>query len=143
MQSQSDSTQHYQWHAAASALFFAGRYEEADAACDRTLSEMPRYPGALRLKVARSGLLGNAGACPRIKSECSLFSVKCFRLKIAAYLLTVMQSASAGPGVLLHAAESTSPCLEITIVAPGQVTETSRSPGLQLKSQLLLGAHVP
>jgi len=53
-----DSTQHYQWHAAASALFFAGRYEEADVACDRTLSEMPKYPGALRLKVATSGLLG-------------------------------------------------------------------------------------
>lgn len=59
-----------------------------------------------------------------------------------AYLLIFMQSASAGPGVLLHAAASTLPCLEITIVAPGQVTETSRSPGLQLKSQLLLGAHV-
>jgi hypothetical protein len=54
-----------------------------------------------------------------------------------------MQSANAGPGVLLHAAESTPPVLEITMVAPGQVTETSRSPGLQLKSQLLLGAQVP
>ncbi|MFZ2067896.1 MAG: hypothetical protein WAV27_18140 [Xanthobacteraceae bacterium] len=53
-----------------------------------------------------------------------------------------MQSAKAGPGVLLHAADSTPPVLEMTIVPPGQVTETSRSPGLQLKSQLLLGAHV-
>ncbi|MGB6535927.1 MAG: hypothetical protein WBF58_08200 [Xanthobacteraceae bacterium] len=53
-----------------------------------------------------------------------------------------MHSASAGPGVLLHAAESTPPDREITIVAPGQVTETSRSPGLQLKSQLLLGAQL-
>ena len=53
-----------------------------------------------------------------------------------------MQSAKAGPGVLLHAAESIPPLLEMTIVAPGQVTETSRSPGLQLKSQLLLGAQV-
>ena len=42
----------------------------------------------------------------------------------------------------LIAAESTPPLLEITLVAPGQVTETSRSPGLQLKSQLLLGAQV-
>jgi len=58
------------------------------------------------------------------------------------YFGTFMHSASAGPGVLLHAAESTPPCLEITIVAPVQVTETSRSPGLQLKSQLLLGAQV-
>jgi hypothetical protein len=53
-----------------------------------------------------------------------------------------MHSASAGPGVLLHAAESTPPVLEITIVAPGHVTDTSRSPGLQLRSQLLLGAQV-
>jgi hypothetical protein len=53
-----------------------------------------------------------------------------------------MHSTKAGPGVLLHAAESTPPFLEMTIVAPGQVTETRRSPGLQLKSQLLLGAQV-
>ena len=53
-----------------------------------------------------------------------------------------MQSAKAGPGVLLQAAESTPPVLEITMVAPGQVTDTSRSPGLQLRSQLLLGAQV-
>jgi hypothetical protein len=53
-----------------------------------------------------------------------------------------MHSTKAGPGVLLQAAESTPPFLEMTIVAPGQVTETSRSPGLQLKSQLLLGAQV-
>ncbi len=31
---------------------------------------------------------------------------------------------------------------EITIVAPGQVTDTSLSPGLQLRSQLLLGAQL-
>jgi hypothetical protein len=53
-----------------------------------------------------------------------------------------MHSTSAGPGVLLHAAESTPAVLEITIVAPGHVTETNRSPGLQLRSQLLLGAQV-
>lgn len=53
-----------------------------------------------------------------------------------------MQSARAGPGVLLQAAESTPPLLEITIVAPGQVTDTNLSPGLQLRSQLLLGAQV-
>jgi hypothetical protein len=53
-----------------------------------------------------------------------------------------MHSAKAGPGVLLHAAESTPAFLEITIVAPGHVTETNRSPGLQLRSQLLLGAQV-
>jgi len=61
---------------------------------------------------------------------------------VRAHLFTLMHSAKAGPGVLLHAAESTPPVREITIVAPGQVTETSRSPGLQLKSQLLLGAQV-
>ncbi|MGH6674185.1 MAG: hypothetical protein ACRECV_19735 [Xanthobacteraceae bacterium] len=53
-----------------------------------------------------------------------------------------MQSASAGPGVLLQAAESTPAVLEITIVAPGQVTETSLSPGPQVRSQLLLGAQL-
>jgi hypothetical protein len=53
-----------------------------------------------------------------------------------------MHSARAGPGVLLQAAASTPPDLEITIVAPGQVTETSLSPGLQVRSQLLLGAQL-
>jgi hypothetical protein len=43
---------------------------------------------------------------------------------------------------LLHAAESTPPVFDMTTVAPGQVTETSRSPGLQLRSQLLLGAQL-
>jgi hypothetical protein len=53
-----------------------------------------------------------------------------------------MHKASAGPGVLLQAAESTPAVLEITMVAPGHVTETSLSPGLQLRSQLLLGAQL-
>jgi len=44
--------------------------------------------------------------------------------------------------VLLHAAESTPVVLEMMIVAPGQVTDTSLSPGLQLRSQLLLGAQL-
>jgi hypothetical protein len=53
-----------------------------------------------------------------------------------------MHSAKAGPGVLLHAAESMPPDREMTIVAPGQVTETRRSPGLQVRSQLLLGLQL-
>lgn len=53
-----------------------------------------------------------------------------------------MHSAKTGPGVLLQAADSTPADLEITIVAPGQVTETSLSPGLQVRSQLLLGAQL-
>jgi len=53
-----------------------------------------------------------------------------------------MHSAKAGPGVLLQAADSTPAALEITTVAPGQVTETSRSPGAQVRSQLLLGAQL-
>jgi hypothetical protein len=53
-----------------------------------------------------------------------------------------IHSAIAGPGVLLHAADSTPPSFEITMVAPGQVTAAKISPGLQLRSQLLLGAQV-
>ena len=53
-----DSTQHIQWHAGAMAHFVAGRYEEADAASDKTLNEIHDYPGALRLKIATCGLLG-------------------------------------------------------------------------------------
>src|ERR1700689_4369646 len=53
-----------------------------------------------------------------------------------------MHRAMAGPGGVLHAADSTPPSFEITIVAPGQVTAAKASPGLQLRSQLLLGAQV-
>lgn len=53
-----DTTLHVQWHAAATAYFMAGRYDDADRASDRTLTEMPDYPGALRMKVATCGLLG-------------------------------------------------------------------------------------
>ena len=42
-----------------------------------------------------------------------------------------MHSTSPGPGVLLHVAEE----LLIMIVAPGHVTETSVSPGLQMNWQ--------
>ena len=42
-----------------------------------------------------------------------------------------IQSASAGPDVLLHVAASTPAVLEMTIVPPGHVTETSFSPGLR------------
>ena len=45
-----DSSQHVQWHAAATAYFVAGRHEEADAATDRALAQQPGYPGSLRLK---------------------------------------------------------------------------------------------
>jgi TolB-like protein/Tfp pilus assembly protein PilF len=39
--------------------FMAGRYEEASAACDRTLHEAPTYfPPALHVKIACCGLLG-------------------------------------------------------------------------------------
>lgn len=53
-----DTSQHLQWHAAATAYFIAGRHEEADLAADKALAERPTYPGTLRLKIATSGLLG-------------------------------------------------------------------------------------
>ena len=43
-----------------------------------------------------------------------------------------MHSTSPGPGVLLHVAEE----LLMMIVAPGHVTETSLSPGLQMNWQV-------
>jgi TolB-like protein/DNA-binding CsgD family transcriptional regulator/Flp pilus assembly protein TadD len=46
------------WIAIAIAHFLAGRYEEANAAADRSLNELPNFPPALRLKIAISGLLG-------------------------------------------------------------------------------------
>ena len=57
-----DSSQHVQWHAAATAYFVAGRHEEADAATDRALAQQPGYPGSLRLKIATSALLGRVDA---------------------------------------------------------------------------------
>jgi len=47
------------------------------------------------------------------------------------------QSASAGPGELLHVAISLSAVLPIQMVPPGQVTETSFSPALHKSSHLL------
>src|SRR5437868_6825605 len=48
-----------------------------------------------------------------------------------------IQSASAGPGELLHVAVSLSAVLPIQIVPPGQVTETSFSPALHKSSHLV------
>lgn len=53
-----------------------------------------------------------------------------------------MHSASAGPAVLLHVADSMPALREIEILAPGQVTEISVSPGLQVRRQVLLGPQV-
>ena len=53
------------------------------------------------------------------------------RSKCPAYCF--MHSTSPGPGVLLHVAEE----LLMIIVAPGHVTETSVSPGLQMNWQAL------
>jgi adenylate cyclase len=55
-----DSSQHVQWHAAATALFIEGRYEEANQASDKALAQMPSYPGSLRMKVATCALLGRS-----------------------------------------------------------------------------------
>jgi hypothetical protein len=44
-----------------------------------------------------------------------------------------MQSAKAGPGLLLHVAAS--PLFENEIAPPGHVTETNFSPGLQARLQ--------
>ena len=52
-----------------------------------------------------------------------------------------MHSARAGPGLLLQVAESISALRVIDIAPPGQVTDTIRSPGLQVRSQLLLAPH--
>ena len=57
-----DTSQHLQWHAAATAHFIAGRYDEADLAANKALSERPTYPGTLRLKLATSGLVGRTAA---------------------------------------------------------------------------------
>ena len=53
-----DTSQHLQWHAAATAYFIEGRYEEADCATDAALKEAPNYPGSLRLRIAVAGLSG-------------------------------------------------------------------------------------
>jgi len=46
------------WMPTALAHFFAGRYQDAADAADRSLGEHANYPPALRLKVATCGLLG-------------------------------------------------------------------------------------
>lgn len=53
-----DNAQHVQWHAAAMAHFVAGQYEAAEVATDNALRQSPDYPGALRMRVTTSGLLG-------------------------------------------------------------------------------------
>jgi hypothetical protein len=52
-----------------------------------------------------------------------------------------MHSAKAGPGLLLHDADSISALRVIWSVPPGQVAETIFSPGLHVKSQLLPAAQ--
>ena len=68
-----DGSQHVQWHAAATAYFVAGRHEEADAATDRALAQLPGYPGSLRLKIATSALLGRTNAAEQAARK--LFTV--------------------------------------------------------------------
>jgi tetratricopeptide (TPR) repeat protein len=46
------------WVATAVGFFYAGRYEEALDAADRSLTERPDFPPGLRYKIAASGLLG-------------------------------------------------------------------------------------
>jgi TolB-like protein/DNA-binding CsgD family transcriptional regulator len=46
------------WFSTGMAYLFAGRYQEAADAADRSLAEHPNLPPALRLKVVTSGLLG-------------------------------------------------------------------------------------
>jgi TolB-like protein len=46
------------WLSTAMAHFFAGQYQEAADAADKSLAEHTNFPPALRLKVATSGLLG-------------------------------------------------------------------------------------
>jgi tetratricopeptide (TPR) repeat protein len=46
------------WVATAVGYFFAGRYEEALEAAERSLSERPDFPAGLRYKIAACGLLG-------------------------------------------------------------------------------------
>ncbi len=53
-----DASQHLQWHAAATAYFVAGLYEEASMATDKALEQTPSYPGSLRMQVALAGLSG-------------------------------------------------------------------------------------
>jgi hypothetical protein len=48
-----------------------------------------------------------------------------------------MHNASAGPGLLLHDADSMSALREICKVPPGQVADTSFSPGPQVRSHWL------
>ena len=52
-----DQSHHIHWNIVGMAYFAAGRYDEADAAADKTLKARPTYPPGLRLKVATCGLL--------------------------------------------------------------------------------------
>ena len=49
------------WLSTAMAHFFAGQYQEAADAADRSLAHHTNFPPALRLKVVTSGLLGRIG----------------------------------------------------------------------------------
>ena len=53
------------WYGFAVAHFMAERYDEASTWCDRTLREATGFPPALRMKVALSGLLGQAEEGPK------------------------------------------------------------------------------
>jgi hypothetical protein len=53
------------------------------------------------------------------------------------YFMDCIQSANAGPGLLLHEAVSASPFFETDTVPLGQVTEASVSPEPQATVQLL------
>jgi TolB-like protein/DNA-binding CsgD family transcriptional regulator len=46
------------WMSIALAQFFAGRFQDASDAAEKSLADHPNYPPALRMKVVTSGLLG-------------------------------------------------------------------------------------
>lgn len=49
---------HSYWMAMALAYFFAGNYQEATEAADKSLAENAGFPPALRIKIVSCGLLG-------------------------------------------------------------------------------------
>jgi len=74
--------------------------------------------------------------CPVYKQPGTAFSNPCVR-RLGFYLMDGIQSANAGPGLLLHEAVSMSPFFETDTVPLGQMTEASVSPEPQAIVQLL------
>jgi len=80
-----DQSHHVHWNMVGMAYFAAGRYEDAEAAADKTLRARPTYPPGLRLKVATCGLFGRAEEgrayverLLAVHPECSLAWIKDF-----------------------------------------------------------------